>query len=128
MTTSMSSTSGACCSKARRTRWRRRPSFVNGDLEPFAAAPTAESRTARRAAPLVEQSDVERVAAPGAWIGTDPIVVDNADVKLPESGRDPEWNVPVSPLLSAFEPPAQDDVGFAGGLNLLPHVGRTSCT
>src|SRR5438067_135665 len=82
---------------------RRRPTFVDREFHLVAAAPAAETGAAFGDPAFVEESDVERVAAPDQRIRVDLIAVRIADVKLTQAGRYLERNVRVTALVILLE-------------------------
>ena len=82
---------------------RRRPRLVDRELQLVAAAPAPEPGAAVRDPALVEEPDVESVAAGDRRVRVDPIVVGAADVELAEARRDVERDVGVAPLVVGGE-------------------------
>src|SRR5437660_7304583 len=61
--------------------WRRGPRLVDGECHLLAATPSAESQAALGDSPLIEETDIERVATTKRRVGVDLVVVRVADVK-----------------------------------------------
>lgn len=92
---------------------RGRPAFAYRERSLTAATPSTESRSARRRPLLVEQTNVQRVAAGDGWIGRDAVIVVVAQMELPDSFRHFEIGVRVPSLLIGPEPALERDIGGA---------------
>jgi hypothetical protein len=90
---------------------RRRPTFVDRELHLVAAAPAAKTGAALGDAALVEEADVQGVAAADERVGVDLIAIGVADVELPQPRGHCERNMRVAALVIFLEPPRERERG-----------------
>src|SRR6266508_1533793 len=105
---------------------RRRPPGVDGEGHLLAAAPAAIPARAGRVAPLVEEPDVERVAAGDERVGVDLVGVLVPHVDLPRARGDLERQMEVALDVTRLVAAGEDDVGRAPHAMAAPLSGSKS--
>src|SRR5207249_3240025 len=88
---------------------RRGPDLVDRELHLVASAPAAEAGASFGGAALVEEPDVQRVAAGDRRVRVDLIAVRVTEVQLPQARRDLERYVRVPALVVLLESTGQND-------------------